>query len=108
MRKAIDETDRRREKQEAFNKEHGITPKSVQRAIADVMDIGSSDKRGKVKLAKVSDKKGKYKVLTPAEAEKEIKRLEKEMHEHAKNLEFENAANIRDRIMQLREQAYVG
>lgn len=107
MRKAIDETERRREKQEAFNQEHGITPKSVQRAIADVMDLGSSEKRGKVKLAKVSDKKGKYKVLTPAEAEKEIKRLEKEMHEHAKNLEFENAANIRDQIMQIREHAYV-
>ncbi|WP_144393567.1 excinuclease ABC subunit UvrB [Pleionea sediminis] len=107
MQKAIDETERRRTKQRQFNKEQGITPKGVKRAIADVMEIGGSRERGKVRLQKVSDKKGSYRAMTPAQAEKEIKILEKQMMEHAKNLEFEQAASVRDKITQLREQAYV-
>jgi excinuclease ABC subunit B len=108
MRKAIDETERRRAKQQAYNEAHGITPKGVQRAIADVMELGDSRKSGKVRLAKVSDKKGSYHALTPAQAEKEIAELEKQMHQHARNLEFEAAAEIRDKITELRKIAYVG
>jgi len=106
MQKAIDENNRRREVQQAFNEANGITPQSVKRAIADVMELGGPSKQGKVRLAKVSDKKGKYQALTPAQAEKEIQQLEKEMMNCAKNLEFEEAAKIRDRINSIREQAY--
>ncbi|NVJ60852.1 MAG: excinuclease ABC subunit UvrB [Gammaproteobacteria bacterium] len=110
MKKAIDETDRRRAVQRAFNEANGITPQSVRRAIADVMDIGDSrpGKKGKVKLRKVSDKSGRYDVVSPAEAEKQIAELEKQMMQHAKNLEFEDAAQIRDKIGKLREHAYIG
>ncbi len=106
MQRALDETERRRSKQNDFNIENNITPKGVQRSISDVMEIGSSNRKGKVKLAKVADKKGKYVALTPAQAEKEITSLEKQMYESAKNLEFEKAAQLRDQIKQLRDQAY--
>ncbi len=106
MQRALDETERRRTKQNDFNIENNITPKGVQRSISDVMEIGSSNRKGKVKLAKVADKKGKYVALTPAQAEKEITSLEKQMYESAKNLEFEKAAQLRDQIKQIRDKAY--
>ncbi|NVJ51626.1 MAG: excinuclease ABC subunit UvrB [Gammaproteobacteria bacterium] len=106
MQKAIDENNRRREVQQAFNEANGITPASVKRAIADVMELGGPSKSSKVKVKKVSDKKGKYASLSPAEAEKTIAQLEKQMMECAKNLEFEEAAKIRDSISQIRENAY--
>ncbi|AOE50178.1 excinuclease ABC subunit UvrB [Kangiella sediminilitoris] len=100
MKRAIDETDRRRSIQQAFNKEHGITPQGIKKKITDVMDTGA--KSGKKRVA---DKKGQYHVRSLAESVEEIEKLEKEMLEFAKNLEFEKAAQIRDKIEKLREES---
>ena len=107
MQAALDETDRRRAKQIEHNTENNITPKTIQKRIADIMegayggDRGS--KRGKAS-SKVAESKTDYKALTPAKAIKLMAKLEKDMFKHAKNLEFEEAAKTRDEIQQLREQ----
>jgi excinuclease ABC subunit B len=104
MRKAIDETDRRREKQVVFNQEHGITPKSIQRDIQDIMEGAYSDKKGHEGGAtKVAENRANYGALTPNQVAKQIKLLEKQMREHAKNLEFEQAAAVRDQILELEQ-----
>ncbi|GAA4348933.1 excinuclease ABC subunit UvrB [Kangiella taiwanensis] len=101
MKRAIDETERRRAIQQAFNKEHGITPQGIKKKISDVMDTGGSS-RGKKRIA---EKKGKYEVRSLADSVEMIETLEKEMLDHAKNLEFEKAAEVRDRIEKIREQS---
>lgn len=101
MKRAIDETERRRAIQQAFNKEHGITPQGIKKKISDVMDTGGSS-RGKKRVA---EKKGKYEVRSLADSVEMIETLEKEMLDHAKNLEFEKAAEVRDRIEKIREQS---
>ena len=103
MRKAIDETDRRRDKQQAYNEANGITPKGVVRKITDVMDVGL-DPEERLIANKVAEKEASYKVLSVEEIDDKVKQLETQMIEHAKNLEFEQAAAIRDEIAQLREQ----
>ena len=103
MRKAIDETDRRRDKQQAYNEANGITPKGVVRKITDVMDVGL-DPEERLIASKVAEKEASYKVLSVEEIDDKVKQLETQMIEHAKNLEFEQAAAIRDEIAQLREQ----
>jgi excinuclease ABC subunit B len=108
MQAALDETDRRRTKQIAHNKANNITPKTIQKRIADIMEGaysgGRGGKRGQTS-AKVAESKAEYKTMTPDKAIKMIAKLEKAMFEHAKNLEFEEAAKTRDEITQLREQA---
>ncbi|HEX4895897.1 MAG TPA: excinuclease ABC subunit UvrB [Solimonas sp.] len=106
MRKAIGETDRRRAKQEAHNQAHGITPKGVQKKVADVMRYGFEDVSA-TGLAKAAEARAGYELLTPDIAAKRIAKLEKEMKQHAMNLEFEAAAAKRDQIRKLREQALV-
>lgn len=101
MKRAIDETERRRAIQQAFNKEHGITPQGIKKKISDVMDTGGSS-RGKKRVA---EKKGEYEVRSLADSVEMIETLEKEMLDHAKNLEFEKAAEVRDRIEKIREQS---
>ena len=104
MQKAIDETDRRRKKQEAHNKKHGITPKSVEKAVMDVMQAGYSDVKSSVKhYAKVAEEVIEYNAMTPAQLEKSIAKLEQEMYKHAQNLEFEEAGQIRDKIAHIRD-----
>ncbi|MDF2690709.1 MAG: excinuclease subunit [Gammaproteobacteria bacterium] len=104
MKKAMDETSRRREKQVAFNKEHGITPKSIKRDIQDIMEGAYSDKKGLAGGAtKVAEERANYGSLTPNQVAKQIKLLEKQMREHAKNLEFEQAAAVRDQILELEQ-----
>lgn len=106
MQRTIDETDRRREKQVAFNEEHGITPTGIQRGVADIME-GARDAPVRGKLgARISERKGRYKgnILSRGEIEKQIVALEKQMFEQAKNLEFEEAAKLRDEIEDLRQQ----
>ena len=103
MRKAIDETDRRRDKQQAYNQANGITPKGVVRKITDVMDVGL-DPEERLIANKVAEREASYKVLSVEEIDDKVKQLETQMIEHAKNLEFEQAAAIRDEIAQLREQ----
>ena len=113
MKVAMEETARRREKQAAFNAEHGITPKTIQRAVADVLAglrgeegaDGKGKKKGKSKAgARVGQDGGQapWEGLSEAQAQKELGRLEKQMREHARNLEFEEAAAVRDQVKGLR------
>ncbi|MCB1646293.1 MAG: excinuclease ABC subunit UvrB [Pseudomonadales bacterium] len=107
MQRAIDETDRRREKQMEYNRTNNIIPMSVRREISDVMEGARESARNKRKGAKVADNKGRYKTSSlgsVADIEKEIVTLEKQMFDHAKNLAFEEAAQLRDRIEELRQQ----
>ena len=104
MRKAMDETQRRREKQIKYNDEHGITPQTIQKAVRDIMDAGgyyTSDKK-KNKRDKVAEKRADYSDLDPHKLSVKIDKLEKQMFEHAQNLEFEQAAKLRDEIEELR------
>ncbi len=99
MQRAIGETERRRRKQIAFNQEHGITPVGVKKRIKDLIE-GVHDEGETRKPAKA-------KVLSEAELAKELKRLEKAMLEAARNLEFEEAARLRDQLRLLRESAFL-
>lgn len=105
MQKAIDETDRRREKQVEHNKKHGITPRSVEKAIMDVMQAGYSDmKKGSAKqYAKVAEEIIEYNAMSPKQLEKQITDMEKKMYKHAQNLEFEEAGKLRDEIAHIRD-----
>ncbi|HET8882230.1 MAG TPA: excinuclease ABC subunit UvrB [Solimonas sp.] len=106
MKRALGETERRRAKQVAYNQEHGITPKGVQKRIADVMRYGYEDYQVGAVL-KAAEVKARYDILSPAEMQKKINKLEKDMKQHAMNLEFEAAARLRDQIRKLREQTLV-
>ena len=94
MRRAIDETERRREKQDAFNKAHGIVPKTVIKSVRDLMSIAAGED--------TAEKRGEVQGLTKQQKAERIARLEKEMREAAKMLEFELAAALRDQIIELR------
>ena len=98
MQRAIEETDRRREKQQAYNKAHGITPRSVKKAVMDIMEGALGQGGGPRSFAKVADELATYGHLSPAELAKQVKALEKQMYAHARNLEFEEAARLRDQI----------
>jgi len=104
MRRALDETERRREKQLAHNEAHGITPKGIQKAIADVMEAGvATDQKRTKAYAKVAEDAADYAVLSPAQLAKKITQLEKEMYQHARDLDFEAAAKLRDEIHKIQQ-----
>ena len=105
MRKAIDETERRRNKQIAFNAEQGITPRSVKKQIKDLIDGVYSEKSAKDDLKRAHDA-AEVEVMSEKDLGKRIKLLEKQMLDHARNLEFEKAARVRDQLALLREQAF--
>ncbi|RZU98773.1 excinuclease ABC subunit UvrB [Spiribacter vilamensis] len=106
MTKAIGETERRREKQIAHNEEHGITPQGIQKAIADVMQRGGASAPDSAEhYAEVADEARAYADLTTAQAVKRIKELEQKMHQHARNLEFEEAGKLRDEVKRLQRHA---
>ena len=105
MKKAMDETERRRNKQIAFNLEHGITPRSIVKRIKDLIDGVYSEKSGK-EAEKLEIQKALVEDMSEKDIAKEIKRLEKLMIEHAKNLEFEKAAKVRDQLHVLKAQAF--
>ncbi len=105
MKKAMDETERRRNKQIAHNIEHNITPKSVVKRIKDLIDGVYSEKSGK-EADKLMMQKALVEDMSDKDVSREIKRLEKQMVEHAKNLEFEKAARVRDQLHILKEQAF--
>ncbi len=107
MRRAIDETERRRAKQIAHNEAHDITPQTIVKNIADIMADAHATP-GRKPARKVAEKQADYdpEPVAPEDAAKEIARLEKEMFKAAENLEFEEAAKLRDRIHQIREQGF--
>ncbi|MDR9768202.1 excinuclease ABC subunit UvrB [Shewanella baltica] len=102
MAKAIGETDRRRERQRAHNLKHGITPKGVVKRITDVMDVDDG-RDSKAVYGKVAEPKSHYYKADATELSHQIDQLEKKMHEHARNLEFEQAAAMRDEVKHLRD-----
>ncbi len=105
MRRAIDETERRRAKQMAFNEAHGITPQGIRKKVHDIMEGGYPGAPGSPRqFAQVAEEVVEYAALSAEELAREIKRLEKEMFQHAQNLEFEQAAQLRDRIRILEER----
>lgn len=110
MKKAIDETDRRRIKQQQYNEEQGIVPQALKRNIKDIMELGDITKSRKqreskqVPLSKVAESAATYEMLSPKQLDKAISKLEGEMYQHAQNLEFELAAAKRDEIEKLRAQ----
>ncbi|MEO7160397.1 MAG: excinuclease ABC subunit UvrB, partial [Polaromonas sp.] len=105
MQKAMGETERRRNRQLAFNIEHGITPRSVVKRIKDLIDGVYSEKSGK-EAEKLEMQKALVEDMSEKDIAREIKRLEKQMVEHAKNLEFEKAARVRDQLHVLKQQAF--
>ncbi|HHE0526748.1 TPA: excinuclease ABC subunit UvrB [Vibrio parahaemolyticus] len=110
MKKAMDETNRRREKQQAYNEKMGIAPQALKRNIKDIMELGDITKSKRqrntkqVPLSKVAEPSQTYEVMSPQQLEKEISRLEAAMYQHAQDLEFELAAEKRDEIEKLRAQ----
>ena len=110
MQRAMDETDRRRAVQVEYNKTHGITPRSIIKSVADIME-GAYAATGKNKRdRKVAEAEAGYNfdaLETMQDINKELKRLEDEMHLHARNLEFEEAGQTRDQLVKLREKSLV-
>ena len=105
MRQAMEETERRRVKQLAFNQEQGITPRGVVKRIKDIIDgvYNADDARAELKAAQ---ERAKYDDMPEKDLAKEIKRMEKQMLEAAKNLEFEKAAHLRDQLAHLKQQVF--
>ena len=102
MKKALDETSRRRARQLAFNEANGITPRGIKKAVADILE-GAYSNVDRGPLKRVAEATPDYSALTPDQALRRIKKLEQEMLKHARNLEFEEAAKLRDQISQLRK-----
>jgi excinuclease ABC subunit B len=105
MRRAIDETERRRNKQIAFNKENNITPAGIKKEIRELIDGVYTPHEAREEQM-VAQHTAKYESMTEKQVSKEIKRLEKQMVDHAKNLEFEKAAQVRDQLRILKEQLF--
>ncbi|WP_299011836.1 excinuclease ABC subunit UvrB [uncultured Shewanella sp.] len=104
MKKAIDETERRRAKQHQFNLDNNITVTGVSKSITDVMDVDDGSESFEAsKQREVAEPRPQYQRQNVADLSHEIDRLEKQMHEHAKNLEFEQAAAVRDEVKRLRD-----
>jgi excinuclease ABC subunit B len=108
MKTAINETERRRALQQAFNLDHGITPTGLNKKVVDVMQLGGVTKSHIKANSKVAETAANYQHMKPDALAKEIKRLENQMFEHAKNLEFERAAALRDQVHELQQQLLLG
>ncbi|PWV58344.1 excinuclease ABC subunit UvrB [Plasticicumulans acidivorans] len=111
MRRAIDETERRRAKQEAYNEVHGIVPRTVRKAVADIMEGARAtlpaSAAGRQAASRVTGKGGDdVRSLSPEQASRRIRELEAQMYRHARDLEFEIAARLRDEIQRLRDLAF--
>ncbi len=109
MQRAIDETNRRREVQTAHNEKHGITPVGITKSIQDVMEAGQAPgKKGDRRRGRGKEKAAKddFSKLTTAQATKKMSQIEKQMYECARNLEFEQAAQLRDQLDELRENVF--
>ena len=107
MQRAIDESERRRNKQLAFNEEHGIVPQGIKKDIRDIMEgAAAPGAKGKRRVAKAAEDKGEYaaELRSPSEIGKRIRQLEEKMLQLARDLQFESAAQLRDEIQALRER----
>ena len=103
MQRAMDETERRRIKQTAYNQTHNITPQSISKAVTDVMEGAySGQPQSTGKLARIAEDTAQYAHMSPAKLIQKIKQLEQQMYKHARDLEFEEAARIRDEIQHIR------
>ncbi|MCB1617422.1 MAG: UvrB/UvrC motif-containing protein, partial [Pseudomonadales bacterium] len=106
MQRAIDETERRRGVQLEFNRQHGITPRGIHKEVSDILEgavaPGDRGRRGR----KAQPAAAELQQLPPQQLEKAVKKLEEQMYLHARNLEFEAAARLRDQIQALRERSY--
>jgi excinuclease ABC subunit B len=108
MQRAIGETDRRRDRQIAYNAAHGITPRSVEKRVADIMEGAHAGAPLPARqYAKVADEAAAYAAMSPEQMARRLKELEKQMYAHARNLEFEEAARVRDRIRELQGKGLV-
>ena len=107
MRLAMDETERRRNKQILFNQAHDITPRSVHKRVKDLID-GVYNMETAQQQLKAAQTQARYEAMSETQLAKEIKSLEKQMHEAAKNLEFEKAAEYRDEVKRLKNKLFVG
>jgi len=105
MRRAIDETERRRARQIAFNELNRITPKGVSKRIKDIID-GVYDAESARAELKAAEEQARYEVMTEKQIGREIKRLEKQMLDYARNLEFERAAQVRDQLADLKKKVF--
>ena len=105
MKRAMAETERRRAKQMVFNEANGITPKSISKRIKDIID-GVYDHEIAAEALEVAEERARYEAMDEKSLAREIRRLEKRMQEHAKNLEFEEAAAARDELFRLRQRAF--
>ncbi|MDH5777331.1 MAG: helicase-related protein, partial [Gammaproteobacteria bacterium] len=104
MQRAMDETQRRRDRQQVFNEEHGITPLSITKAITDVMEGAYAARSGTPQdFARIAEEIHQYNEMTPEMLAKKIKALEEQMYQHAQDLEFEEAARLRDELQRLRQ-----
>ncbi|WP_242112386.1 excinuclease ABC subunit UvrB [Luteimonas aquatica] len=112
MQAALEETDRRRQKQLEYNAEHGIVPKSVAKPVVDIMEGARSEpaaeKRARGQARRVAEETAEYAALDPAQLASRLKALEQQMYQHARDLEFEEAARIRDQIRRVKEASLAG
>jgi excinuclease ABC subunit B len=103
MQRAIDITNDRRKVQADYNQAHGIIPRGICKDISDIMEGARTAKPGEPKM-KIAEARSKYQILSPKQISQEIDKLEKQMYQHSRNLEFEAAARVRDEINALRKQ----
>jgi excinuclease ABC subunit B len=104
MKRAMDETERRRAKQIAHNEENGIVPTSVKRSVEDILEANYIPGKKGRSAKKVAEPAQDYAAMSPTDISKKIKEVEKRMYQHAQDLEFEEAAQCRDELEHLREQ----
>ncbi len=105
MQRAIEETNRRRSRQIEFNRAHGITPRGIHKAVADIMEGARAGEPGSLRhSARVAESSGEYEKMPPAMLAARLRKLEQQMYRHAANLEFEEAALVRDRMRDLRDR----
>ena len=108
MQRAMGETERRRARQVAYNREHGVTPQTICKAVADIMESAYPGAPVPARqYARVAEEVAEYAALTPQQMARKLKNLEKQMYRHATNLEFEEAARLRDRIRELQGRGLV-
>jgi excinuclease ABC subunit B len=110
MRAALDETDRRRQKQLEYNVAHGIVPKSVVKRITDIMEGArdGAEEKGRGRGKRVAEPRVDYRAFSPEQLAAKLKKLEQQMYKHAQDLEFEEAGRVRDEIKRIKEQTLAG